>query len=189
MPDYSRGKIYTIRCYNDNKLIYVGSTIQPLSKRWGEHKVMSLKKPDRLIYKSINNEWNKWYIELYELYPCDCKEMLCKREGEIIRDIGTLNKQIAGRTYKEYYIDNAEKIKEKRNTYYIDNVEKRKQYNSNNADKIKQYYIDNADKIKEQRKEYYQNNKDKIKEYDKLKYIKNAEKIKEQKKEYYQNNK
>ena len=38
MPDYSQGKIYTIRCRNDPALIYVGSTIQPLSKRLGEHK-------------------------------------------------------------------------------------------------------------------------------------------------------
>jgi hypothetical protein len=40
MPDYSNGKIYTVRCSNDPKLIYVGSTTQSLSKRWGNHKAM-----------------------------------------------------------------------------------------------------------------------------------------------------
>jgi hypothetical protein len=41
------------------------------------------------------------YIELYEMYKCNTKELV-KREGEIIRQIGTLNKNIAGRTLKEY---------------------------------------------------------------------------------------
>ena len=31
---YNNGKIYTIRCRDDNNLIYVGSTVQPLYKRW-----------------------------------------------------------------------------------------------------------------------------------------------------------
>ena len=35
---YKNGKIYTIRYKNDDSLIYVGSTIQPLFKRWYEHK-------------------------------------------------------------------------------------------------------------------------------------------------------
>ena len=38
MPDYTKGKIYTIRCKTDDTLIYVGSTIQPLSVRFGGHK-------------------------------------------------------------------------------------------------------------------------------------------------------
>ena len=36
----------------------------------------------------------------YENYPCENEEQLNKREGEIIREIGTVNKQIAGRTHK-----------------------------------------------------------------------------------------
>ena len=35
---YNNGKIYTIRCNNDDTLIYVGSTVQPLYKTWYEHK-------------------------------------------------------------------------------------------------------------------------------------------------------
>jgi hypothetical protein len=31
---YKNGKIYTIRYKNDDSLIYVGSTVQPLFKRW-----------------------------------------------------------------------------------------------------------------------------------------------------------
>jgi len=118
MPDYSKGKIYTIRCKNDTSLIYVGSTIQPLAKRWGGHKLDSLRKqPEQLIYKTINNDWSNWYIELYELYPCNSKAELCKREGEVIREIGNLNYEIAGRTPKEYYEENKEKILEKVKEY------------------------------------------------------------------------
>ena len=35
---YNNGKIYTIRCRLDDNLIYVGSTMQPLHKRWCTHK-------------------------------------------------------------------------------------------------------------------------------------------------------
>ena len=111
MPDYQNGKIYTIRCRTDETLIYVGSTIQPLSVRIGEHKrtYKNEKYNDTLLYKTINNNWDEWYIELYEEYPCENKEQLCKKEGEIIREIGTLNSQIAGRKAKEWYIDNKDK--------------------------------------------------------------------------------
>jgi hypothetical protein len=85
MPDYSKGKIYTIRCRNDTTLIYVGSTIQPLAKRWGQHKAQCLKTPNYILYQAIDNDWDNWYIELYELYPCNCKEELLKKEGEMIR--------------------------------------------------------------------------------------------------------
>ena len=46
---------------------------------------------------------NDWYIEFYEDFPTERKEQLNKREGVIIREIGTLNKNIAGRT-KEIFL-------------------------------------------------------------------------------------
>ena len=36
MPDYSKGQIYSIRFYDNNNLIYIGSTIQPLAKDLGD---------------------------------------------------------------------------------------------------------------------------------------------------------
>ena len=38
MPNYSNGKIYTIRYRNDDNLIYVGSTTQMLCRRFQKHK-------------------------------------------------------------------------------------------------------------------------------------------------------
>ena len=104
---YKNSKIYTLRNKNDNNLIYVGSTIQPLYKRFSAHKKNS-KYKNTLLYKKMNEtDLNDWYIELYEDYPCERKEQLNKREGEIIREIGTLNKYIAGGAVTKYInIDN-----------------------------------------------------------------------------------
>ena len=153
MPDYSKGVIYTIRCLNDPN-VYVGSTIQPLSVRMGGHRSSYVKNKVLGLNKEIVKDINEWKIELHELYPCLTKQELLRREGEVIREIGTLNKCIAGRTTKEYRIEN--------------------------IDKKKEYDIRNADKIKEIHKEYYVNNIDKIKEY----LIKNDDKIKEYRKQY-----
>jgi hypothetical protein len=183
MPSYQDGRIYTIRCRTDETLIYVGSTTQPLAKRWGGHKIASRTEicQNRLIYKTINNNYENWYIELYEEYPCENKEQLNKREGEIIRLIGTLNILVAGRTRQEYREDNAEKIKE----YYENNAEKlklaRQEYREDNAEKLKlyqqEYRENNAEKILERSKLYNEKNKDKNKEYKKERYEQNKGKI------------
>ncbi len=198
---YKNGKIYTIRCKNDDSLIYVGSTVQPLFKRWHQHKSNvnneKNKEYNTLVYQKIRetNNLNDWYIELYEEFPCENKEQLNKREGEIIREIGILNKLIAGRTKKEYYEDNKTKlldimtqyrqdnkdiIAEKNKKYRQDNKskisEQRKEYRLNNKDKRKEYYESNKNKIKE----YYESNKNKIKEY----RLENKDKIKEYQKQY-----
>ena len=103
---YKRGKIYTVRCRYDDSLVYVGSTIQSLAKRIGLHR--GHKKCS--LYKLVDGNWDNWYIELYEHFPCDNKEQLEKREGEVIRQIGNLNCYIAGRDNKQYYQDNRNNI-------------------------------------------------------------------------------
>jgi hypothetical protein len=110
---YQRGKIYTIRCYDDDSLIYVGSTIQPLCVRIAEHRRDKLCSLYQYVNNNFNGDWKKWYIELYEEYPCNNKELLVKKEGEITRLIGSINKRIEGRTRKEYYEANKEIILEK----------------------------------------------------------------------------
>lgn len=190
MPtDYSNGKIYTIRCRSDPDHIYVGSTVQPLYKRWGGHKCDSKRHPEKgKLYPTIGNNWEDWYIELYEEYPCENKEQLCKREGQIIREIGKLNKNIEGRTDKEYYQDNIGKIKEYKKKYTEENADKIKErereYRQLNTDKIKdrnkEYCQQNADQIKEKKKEYRQLNADQIKEYRQI----NTDTMKAYQKEY-----
>jgi len=140
-------------------MIYVGSTTQSLAKRWGGHKIDSKSKKDenRLIFKTINNDWKNWYIELYELYPCSCKNELEKREGEVIRLIGNLNTIINGRTAKEYYQTYKKHIQEKRKEYY-------ETYKKDIQEKIKEYYEEHKEEIIQYKKEWYNNNKDKIQE-------------------------
>jgi hypothetical protein len=44
---YQNGKIYTIRNKNDETLIYIGSTVQPLHKRFYEHKYKEYRERER----------------------------------------------------------------------------------------------------------------------------------------------
>lgn len=180
MPNYQDGKIYTIRCRTDNSLIYVGSTTMTLSRRISYHRLRG-KKETTKFYLNVNNNWEDWYIELHEGYPCNSKEELCKREGEVIREIGTLNSKISGRTQEEWRKEYHERpeIKEK----YI---EWRKQYNEkpeviqrkkewhrqyqidNREERIavsKQYHIDNREEILKKKKAFREANKEKIAEY------------------------
>ena len=139
---YNNGKIYTIRCKEDNNLIYIGSTVQPLYKRWHQHKLKYNNENDKaynfLLYVKMREIGiDSFYIELYKIFKCDCIEELLQQEGQIIREIGNLNKKIEGRTLKEYYEDN----KDKYENYRKENIENIKDYN-------KKYYEDNKTKIK-----------------------------------------
>ncbi len=160
MPDYANGKIYTIRFHNSNE-IYIGSTTQSLAVRFGGHK-----RQKTSLFNLINNKydgnWEECYYELYENYSCSNKEELCRKEGEIIRkfkddkNYDCINNIIAGRTYKEYCIDNIEKEKERYKIYRVKNNDKlkeyRKQYYENNPEYNKQYREKNIEKIKEEKK-------------------------------------
>ena len=93
MVNYQNAKIYTIRSHQYPNEIYVGYTTRPLSERFSQHRGESrnvlLHKRNKL-YNFIQN-WNEWYIELYENYPCTNIEEILKRENEVVREIGTLN--------------------------------------------------------------------------------------------------
>ena len=199
MPDYASGKIYTIRCRTDDTMIYVGSTIQPLAKRWGGHKVRSKEErgKNRLIYKTINNDWENWYIELHILYPCNSKEELLQKEGEVIREMGTLNVVINGRTCKEWNDDNKEYQKQKKKEYR-ENPENREYL----LQQKKEYYekVKNTEAYINKSKEYREENKDKIINKVKKWCLNNPDKVKENRdkrkeytrqycKEYYQRKK
>ena len=118
MAKYQKGKIYAIRSYQTDK-IYIGSTCDTLSRRLSGH---------RMQFKNFKNgksrfvtsfellKYADYYIELLELYPCDSKIELHKREGELIRSNECVNKVIPGRTKKEYYNNNKDKISKHKST-------------------------------------------------------------------------
>ena len=128
--DYSKGKIYKVtNDYNDD--VYINYTCDTLAKRFS-----SLKKnaqcelfKNSALYKLMNELGTDLFrIDLIEDYACNDKQALRQREGYWIRQIGTLNKVIAGRTCKEYIDDYKEKIKENKKIYYEQNKEHKKEY-------------------------------------------------------------
>ena len=106
---YENGKIYTIRSPHTSKY-YIGSTCNPLSKRFYNHKSgfnaynknSDFKKSYLTSFEVIR--YSDAYIELLEVFPCKSKIELTKREGELIREHkdNVVNKVINGRTAKEW---------------------------------------------------------------------------------------
>ena len=145
--EYRHGKIYQI-LNNIDDSVYVGSTCQSLSERMSKHRwSMKTNRHKGLLCDRIEEFGiDAFYIELIEEYPCNSKEQLRAREGHYIRERGTLNKQIAGRTKQEF---NQE--------WYKKNVG----YNH-------KYYEQNKDIILEQNKLYRETHKDMILEQSKL---------------------
>ena len=126
MVNYQNGVIYAIRSHQCDD-IYIGSTCQPLHKRFHDHKKhykywLEGKTNYTSSYEII--KYNDCYIEEIEKYPCNDKQELHKREGQIIRETkNCINKRIAARTYKEFYNDTKEYQKERHQRYYKENKE------------------------------------------------------------------
>jgi len=156
--DYKNGKIYKLVC-SETQNIYIGSTCSTLVKRLHQHK------------RKYNNCMSKTFIEpkiyLVEDFPCDRKEQLTGRERYYIETLDCVNKVIPGRTKKEYYQENKEKIYKRE----------------------KEYRKKNKEKVAQRKKEYYQANKEILNKKKKISYEKNKEKYLKQQKEYCQKNK
>jgi hypothetical protein len=125
---YQNSKIYAIKSFQTND-VYYGSTTKSLSKRLSRHKE-DYRRWQKNKYHYVTSyevmKFDDCYIELYELYPCNSKTELERREGQIIRaNVDAINQRIAGRTKKEYDRDN------------VDNKKKYdQQYRKANRDKI-----------------------------------------------------
>ncbi len=161
--DYNNGKIYCIR-NSVNDEIYVGSTTQRLSKRMFLHK-KDMKTKGGNLYKEMNRIGvENFYIELIENHPCNSKEELGKKEGEYIRQMGTLNEKVAGRAKEEFKRENLSYVKEQ-------DVERAKKYRENNREKERErarlYYENNKDKVLERTRKYRENNREKEKQRNK----------------------
>jgi hypothetical protein len=160
---YSNAKIYKIVC-NITGLIYVGSTCKKLCQRIAQHRA-SYKQylEGKFCYITsfkILEKGDYDIILIEEVKNCENKEQLRARERYYIESLDCVNKVIVGRTSKEYYKTNKDKIK----------IEQ------------KQYRDLNKDKIKTKSKEYYENNKDKI-----IEYVKSYRKLNEETIKIYNN--
>jgi hypothetical protein len=152
-------KFIQLEVFKQMMYVYYGSTTQPLSKRLSGHKSKYIQWQNKRYTYVSSFEIIKFadcYIELHELYPCNSKTELERREGQVIREKNdAINRNIAGRTDNEYYNDNKDKIKEYKKQYCLDNHDKIKiqgeQYRKENSHKIKikgdQYRNNNLNKI------------------------------------------
>ena len=177
---YTNGKIYKITDIGYNECYY-GSTIERLSGRMGHHRAHYIRYKDQVFNNiTVFQLFDKYgiencKIELLENCPCSSKEELLKREGESIRNNACVNKEVAGRSTKQY----REEHKDDRRNYdkaYRDThkEEKRLKHKASweaNADKVKEakkkYHQDNINKYKENNNNYRESHKEEIKAYTK----------------------
>ncbi len=119
MPEYKYGTIYSVRCYSDASLVYIGSTTQALSKRWSDHKT-DWKRGNHLPFHKHITDISDWYIQLEEYFPCNNKEELLKKEYEIMRRLSTLNTRKG--YFRNFQFDNLSKLDEDTIAeYYVNN--------------------------------------------------------------------
>ena len=97
---YSKAKIYKI-CSDLGPEIYIGSTVQSLSKRKGGHKSEYKRCLNNKNYPTSSGIlFEKYGVEnckiiLIEEYPCDSKEKMLQREQYYIDTTDNVNKQPA----------------------------------------------------------------------------------------------
>ena len=96
---------------------------------------------------------DNFYIELIENHQCNDIYELRAREGFFIREISTLNKNIAGRTSKEYKEEHKEEAKTYKKQYYEKHKEEYKEA-------VRKYYEEHKEQKKEAIRKYYEEHKE-----------------------------
>jgi hypothetical protein len=177
MSIYANAKIYQVISPN-HPLPYIGSTTQPLCKRMAKHRLPSNSCSSRIVVEAGDA-----YIELIEEFPCENREQLNKREGEMIRERACVNRCVAGRTRKEYYEANKEEIKAYQKAYSASEEGKaqKKAYYETHKEQTNAYQkvYRASEEVKVQKKAYYEAHKEQLKAYQKAKYASKKDKASE----------
>mgnify|MGYP000162006066 CR=1 FL=1 len=121
MADYANGKIYKI--VGEDGSVYFGSTTQCLKLRMGQHRYNKGTTAHQKIISQMD-----WNMILVENYPCESKKELLDREATYIRENPCVNREIPGRTGKEYSADNREEKLVYNKKYNEDHREERLEY-------------------------------------------------------------
>ena len=153
MSNYQNGKIYRIKSLNGGQC-YIGSTIKPLTERYGGH-MYRYKKQERYCSVWDVLEKGDCIIELVKKFPCNSRKELEKEEGKYQKKYDCVNCCIAGRTRNEYYQDNKEYLLKQHKKY-------RERHKEHFKIKNKEWREKNKEIIKEKDKKYYEANKEKI---------------------------
>jgi len=202
--DYSSVCFYKL-CCNDPVItdIYIGHTTN-FTRRKSEHKSRCNNVTSRdysiYVYQFIryHGGFDNWSMIELCTTQCENKRDAERIERQYIEDVGaTLNRLIPTRTYKEYTVDNKNRIKKTRKQYQEDHKEelskKNKQYREDHKEELleymKQYYKDHKEESKVSDKIRYENNKEEILKKNKQYREDHKEEISNQKKQYYKDHK
>ena len=165
MVKYENGKIYKIES-NIGDMVYYGSTTKSyLSQRMDTHRA-SYKTwlKGKCSHVRVYDLFEAYGIEncqivLIESCPCESKDELTAREAHYIKTKDCVNKNIPGRTLKEWREANVEHLKKYKQEYHETNAEHIKEH-------LKEWREANKEKSKEYNKKYREANKEK----EKIKY-------------------
>ena len=151
---YHTSKIYRISS-NQCEKFYIGSTTMTLKERLSRHKANHKIYIEKGIGSCLTSfkvvKFDDAIIELIKNVKCENRKDLDKIEGEYIKEYHDriLNKNVAGRTYKEYYEAHKNEIKDKTKEWYEAHKNEKK-------DKNKEYYEVHKNEIVDKKKEKYE---------------------------------
>ncbi len=177
------GYIYVIRSHQTED-VYYGSTKQTLSQRMCGHRrnFKSFVEGTNTHYRSSIEilQFDDAYIELVEEIEYTNKNELFAREGFYIRNNACVNKQIAGRTNKEWCKTNYEENREKalliNKQYRIDNKEAIRVRNQ-------KYHIENKTARNDESKIWKEEHKFDVSDYNKKYHEEHKEEINKRRRE------
>lgn len=200
MPNYQNGKIYKITSPSTDK-IYVGSTTQPLCKRFSDHK--SIFNTGIIKSSSAIIMYKDCQIELIEECPCNTKRELEHREQyyldlyreNIVNQLNAIGNKKEhsirfknSQKYKDWYETNKETLNKKKRIHHHKHKEKNneisRKYREDHKEELKKrdkiYYNENKETINKKRREDYKLDKEKINERNRIYREENRGKINEQ---------
>ena len=145
---YSKGKIYRLVC-NTTGNQYIGSTVQSLSQRLGNHKALYKRFIEGKITKkstsfSILSE-NNFEMILIEEFACENKNQLERRERHFIETMECVNKNKPAQTREE--------LLEYQRQYAKDHQEERAKSQRDYYQKHKEEYIEYHQQYRKDHKE------------------------------------
>ena len=145
--DLSKCKIYKIVSMNNPDMVYYGHTCQTLSQRFSTHKAPSNTSTSKIII-----EKGDAIIILVEEYPCNNIMEATAREAFYVLNNNCINKNVPGRTDKEYRDSHKEQMNEYRDSHKEQLNEYQKEYQQSHIMQYKEYkrlwYLKNKAKNK-----------------------------------------
>lgn len=177
-----KGIIYKIVCNETGEVYYGSTTNKYLCNRMAQHK-SSFKRFQNGTHSYMSSfqiiERGNYSYSLIETVECEDRIYLEQRERYYIENNECVNKIIVGRTQKERYEANKDKLKEYNKAHYEANKDAIKL-------RVRQYSENNREKVLENKRQYGILHKEEKREYDKIYLQNNKEKIRQRQREWKQ---